>query len=95
MFGVGVLGSLVVEIGGAYRACVGLEGQLPRYYRQPAYFVCRFLLAIAGGTIASVFDAQTDLVAFYLGASAPMVIDRLTQGALPSLPHVLETGRGR
>jgi hypothetical protein len=45
------------------------------------------LLALAGGTLAVVFGAPSALAAFYLGASAPIVIDKLAQGALPTIPN--------
>lgn len=33
-----------------------------------------------------VFDSPTALAAFYLGASAPIVLDKLAQGAIPTIP---------
>ena len=62
------------------------EGDLPDRYKKPAYFIVRVLLALSGGALAVVFDAPTALAAFYLGASAPIVIDKLAQGAIPTVP---------
>ena len=86
LFWVGVLGSLVVEVGACARAAANADGDLPSRYKKPAYIVVRLLLALAGGTLAVVFDSPTALAAFYLGASAPIVLDKLAQGALPTIP---------
>jgi hypothetical protein len=87
LFWVGVLGSVVVEIGACARAAANAEGDLPARYRKPVYLFVRGLLALSGGTLAVVFDSPTALAAFYLGASAPIVLDKLAQGALPTIPN--------
>lgn len=86
LFWVGFLGSAVVEIGACARAAANSNGDIPARYKKPAYLLVRVLLALAGGTLAVVFDATTALTAFYLGASAPIVLDKLAQGALPTIP---------
>lgn len=86
VFWTGFLGSIVVEVGTMARACANMDGGIPQRYKSFIYLPVRFLLALCGGAIATVFDAKTGLVAFYLGASAPVVIDKLAQGALPTLP---------
>jgi hypothetical protein len=60
--------------------------ELPDRYLKPAYVIVRALLALSGGALAVVFDSPTALAAFYLGASAPIVIDKLAQGAMPTIP---------
>jgi hypothetical protein len=79
LFWVGFLGSLFVEIAID-------DGKVPTRYTRFGYLVVRILLALGGGTLAVVFEANNALTAFYLGASAPIVLDKLAQGALPSLP---------
>lgn len=86
LFWVGVLGSLVVEVGACYRATANNEGDLPARYRKIPYLIVRTLLALSGGALAVVFDSPTALAAFYLGASAPIVLDKLAQGAIPTIP---------
>lgn len=77
---------MVVEIGTMARACANMDGGVPARYKSFVYIPVRILLALCAGAIATVFDAKTALVAFYLGASAPVVIDKLAQGALPTIP---------
>lgn len=77
---------MVVEIGTMARACANMDGGIPVRYKSFVYIPVRILLALCAGAIATVFDAKTALVAFYLGASAPVVIDKLAQGALPTIP---------
>lgn len=86
LFWAGVIGSAVVEIGNCFRAMANADGDLPNRYKKVPYLIVRTLLALSGGTLAVVFDAQSPLVAFYLGASAPIVLDKLAQGAMPTIP---------
>ena len=86
LFWVGFLGSLFVEIAVCVRVAAIDDGKVPVRYTRFGYLVMRILLALGGGTLAVVFDAHNALTAFYLGASAPIVLDKLAQGALPSLP---------
>ena len=90
LFWVGFLGSLSVEVGTCYRAMANSEGDLPKRYRKPVYLVVRTFLAFSGGAIAVALDAKNPLTAFYLGASAPIVLDKLAQGALPTIPTIGE-----
>lgn len=68
------------------------DGELPARYRKVTYLFVRTLLALSGGTLAVVFDSPTALAAFYLGASAPIVLDKLAQGAIPTMPVKARTG---
>lgn len=94
LFWVGVIGSLVVEVGACARAASNGDGSLPNRYFKVGYLIIRLLLALAGGTLAVVFDSQTPLAAFYLGASAPIVLDKLAQGAIPTIPNTSPDGSG-
>ena len=85
-FWVGVMGSLSIEVTTCWRAMANADGDLPVRYKKPVYLIVRGLLALGGGTLAVVFDAPTALAAFYLGASAPIVLDKLAQGAIPTMP---------
>lgn len=76
----GVFGSLAVEVGAALRLCVEEDYALPRRYKSTAYLVIRLLVAMCGGMLALVLDGQTIYAAFYLGASAPLFLEKLAQG---------------
>jgi hypothetical protein len=75
-----------VEIAACYRATCNADGDIPHRYRKIGYLAVRTFLGLAGGALAEVFDASTAMASFYLGASAPIVIDKLAQGAIPSIP---------
>ena len=81
---IGVIGSLAVEIGAAFKACSELDGHCPERYKRFAYILFRVLLALISGTLPVVMDAQNALTAFYLGASAPLILDRLAKGVKPA-----------
>lgn len=81
---IGVIGSLAVEIGAAFKACSELDGHCPEKYKRFAYILFRVLLALISGTLPVVMDAQNALTAFYLGASAPLILDRLAKGVKPA-----------
>jgi hypothetical protein len=80
----GVLGSISVEIGAAAKSCADLNGACPDRYKKPFYLLIRGMLALVGGSLPVVPDATNALASFYLGASAPLVLDRLGRGIHPS-----------
>ena len=82
---VGFIGSVTVEIGAALKDCSELNGRCPERYKQTAYLIFRTAMAFASGALPVVMDAPNALTAFYLGASAPLILDRLARGVKPSL----------
>lgn len=80
IFWVGALGSISIEMAAAAKSCAELEGQCPERYKRPFYLFTRVLMAAVAGAVASVLDAQNGLTAFYMGASAPLILDRLGKG---------------
>lgn len=80
---IGFIGSIAVEIGAAFKACSELDGHCPDRYKRFPYLLFRALLALISGTLPVVMDAQNALTAFYLGASAPLILDRLAKGVKP------------
>jgi hypothetical protein len=83
---IGVLGSLMVELFAAAKACGEIDGAVPPRYKRPFYIATRILMALFAGVLAVVFEAPSAFAAFYLGASAPLVMDRLAQGVVPQSP---------
>lgn len=43
-------------------------------------------MPFVAGTLPMIMDAGSPLIAFYLGASAPVIIDKLAEGVMPRLP---------
>lgn len=76
----GVLGSVAVEAAAALASCVQEGFALPARYRHLAYPIIRLIVALCAGMMPIVLDAQSIYAAFYLGASAPLLLDRLAKG---------------
>lgn len=86
MYWIGVLGSLAVEIAAALKICTEIGGHVPPLYKKPAYIVIRLLLAVVGaGPLAELLANGAHLTAFYIGASAPLVIDQMAKGVKPAV----------
>lgn len=83
-FAAGVFGSLAIEVVAGVRACTDLDGKCPPRYKRAAYLIFRSLLALCGGALPVFLDANTALNALYLGASAPLFLDRLGKGIAPT-----------
>ncbi|UJQ93035.1 hypothetical protein [Mariluticola halotolerans] len=85
MYWTGVLGSFAVEIGAALKICTEIGGKTPPMYKEPFYLGVRIALALAAaGPLAAFLSNGSGLTAFYLGASAPLVLDQLAKGIRPS-----------
>ncbi|WP_037461297.1 hypothetical protein [Sinorhizobium fredii] len=83
IFWIGAFGSIAVEICAAAKACADLDGACPQRYKKPFYIFTRFALAATSGAVPTVLEAANGLTAFYMGVSAPLIIDRLQRGLEP------------
>ncbi|KQP02674.1 hypothetical protein [Methylobacterium sp. Leaf93] len=80
---VGVLGSLGAELAAALREAQSLGGRCPPLYKQPFYLVAKLIFALViAGPLPFLVDASNSLTAFYMGLSAPLIIERLAKGQL-------------
>lgn len=78
---VSVLGSISVELVALLRDIAGNDGHLPARYRHFAYPIVRLLVALlVAGPLAIFMGPETALNAFYIGAAAPLIVDRLAAG---------------
>lgn len=77
---IGCFGSIAVEIGAALKASVDLDGRCPERYLRPFYIIIRVLMILVAGAIPAFLDAANSLTALYMGASAPLFLDRLGRG---------------
>ena len=83
----GVIGSIGVELITVLAATVANEGKCPLMYRQPFYIALRTAVAfVAAGALPVGMHAANTWSALYLGASAPLVYDRLQRGGASSAP---------
>src|SRR4051812_8807487 len=77
-----VLGSLLVDLSfldEEYQA----EGAFPKRYKDGYYLALRFAIALAAGAIAIAQKINTPLFAIQVGASAPLILQRLARGVGP------------
>lgn len=59
-------------------------GRCPELYRQPFYIFIRFLFAFGiAGPLPYLLDVTHTLAALYMGASAPIIIDKMAKGIQP------------
>ncbi|MGF9562455.1 hypothetical protein [Neorhizobium sp. JUb45] len=79
----GVMGSFCVEISAVAVATGKAEGKIPRRYRSVPYLLLRTAMAFAAGTLPVMLEAVNAYNAFVLGASAPLVFDRMERGNDP------------
>ena len=83
-YAIATFGSLGVELTALVRDLAANDGRLPRRYKRVAYPTARVLFAfIAAGPLAILLSAETALSAFYIGATAPLIFDRLAAGIQP------------
>jgi hypothetical protein len=76
----GVFGSIIVEVGAVVRATSNNDGHCPPPYNRPFYVRVRAVFAILAGFLPVALNASNALTAFYLGTSAPLVVERATSG---------------
>jgi hypothetical protein len=76
----------VVEVFAFARGCSKLDGEVPKRYMKAPFVVTRCVLPFFAGAIPMIMDAATPMIAFYLGASAPVIVDKLAEGVMPRLP---------
>lgn len=77
----GVAGSVGVELVAAAKAAADEHGAVPQVYKSLFYVGARISVAlVAAGPLAVAFQAANPYSALYIGASAPIIFDRLQRG---------------
>ena len=79
----GVVGSAAVEVAAAVKVSADNGGTCPPPYNQFFYIFMRVILAGLGGLIPIALSANSAITALYLGASAPVFIDKARAGLQP------------
>lgn len=85
-FLIGTFGSIAVEVGAAVSAAGRSDGKFPVKYHRLPFLGWRFVLAVAAGILALVFQAHSGLAALYIGISAPLILDRASKQIQPLNP---------
>jgi len=84
----GVFGGVVSEVVGIYK--FRRFKKLPDWLKTKSYWTITILMILAGGGLVCVYLQSsielTPLLAVNVGASAPLIISRLADEALPSEP---------
>lgn len=73
-------GSIAVDVLAAIRFYEAPSVEFPERYRHPLYYVCRLGLAVIGGGLAVAYDIDKAILAINIGASAPLILNSLSQG---------------
>jgi hypothetical protein len=81
----GVLGSVLVEVAALTKGVADCGGSWPDKYRKAPTVIMKIIFPFFAGAIPIIFEAANALTAVYLGASAPIIIDRLASGVQPSV----------
>lgn len=81
----GVFGAITIEFAAVLRDVAENSGRSPPLYRKWSYVTLRLLFAfVAAGPLAVIFTSgESPWSAFYVGATAPLVFDRVASG-IPS-----------
>ncbi|MGJ0426632.1 hypothetical protein [Methylocystis sp.] len=82
----GLFGSAAVEFSSMMKASLSENGNCPDLYKKPFYILARAAFGLVFAAPLSVFlQANSILTAVYVGASAPLIFDKLASGVLPEL----------
>lgn len=78
VFFTGFLGGVVLEVVHWYN--IVKSGDWPAYGNSPLYWIITLIMALVGGGLAVIyFGSRADgLVAFHVGLSAPLILQKLT-----------------
>jgi len=81
----GVAGAFVVELATAIRQSAK-NGKCPPGYKPGFHLWCKGLMVAVCGAAPMLFDATHAAMAFYMGAAAPVMIDKMARGATRNPP---------
>jgi hypothetical protein len=80
-----VFGSVAAEVAYALGETIKCGGAVPAIYKKPFYLGARFLLVFVAGGLPVLLGATNGLTSFYLGVTAPLVLNRMQRSIEP--PH--------
>lgn len=80
----GVFGSIGVELAAALSIAANNDGVFPAKYHKPLFLTARVVFAFIAGSIPVALDAQNMWSAIWLGASAPLILDKAARGLDPT-----------
>ena len=85
-------GSLAAEAINACQAYQAKSGRLPARYRKLGFWIVRVLVAGVAGGLAVAYGVDKAILAFYVGAACPLIIQKLANSAIgaPDLPSAAD-----
>ena len=78
----GVFGSVFVELSAFARGVADESGQIPPRFKTRVHIAIQLIFPFFAGALPVIFEASNALTSVYLGAAAPVIIDRLAKGAI-------------
>jgi len=79
----GFAGSAAVEIANVYQVYQDENIKMPARYKLIMFWVVRIMLAIIAGGLAIAYNINNPILAANIGASAPLILQALSQGFRP------------
>lgn len=76
----GFLGSAAVDVVEAAQYLNLPVIKFPPKYRRVAFYILRLLLAMVAGSLAVAYQIDKEILAFNIGAAAPLIVHAFTQG---------------
>lgn len=75
----GCAGSAAIELIEVYRGYLAEPVRFPERYKRVGFYVVRLLVVIVAGGMAYAHGTQTPVLAMQVGASAPLLLQLLSQ----------------
>lgn len=79
----GFSGSVAVEIANIYQVFQEENSKMPSRYKSGLFWFVRLILAIIAGGLALAYKIDNPILAANIGASAPLILQALSQGVRP------------
>lgn len=86
----GFSGSIAVEIANIYQVFQDENSKMPSRYKSFWFWCVRLILAIIAGGLAMAYKIDSPILAANIGASAPLILQALSQGVRPPTYQALE-----
>jgi len=75
-FLLGFFGSVAADVVSAVCSLQPAPHRLSRLYSKGAFYVTHLLLAVVAGILAAAYQPEKPLMAFGIGAAAPIIVQR-------------------
>ncbi len=94
LIGIGIAGGIAAELAAWFRIRRELHKGLPDWSKSKLYWLITALMALSGGLLVFIYltsgTVLNAFLAFNLGASAPLVLERLVEQTPPLEPGASE-----